>query len=222
MLTRCKAGMIIVTSRIFLRTTGAQYTLLGELAQRWAQLHGESKTWRDWKEIAEQKVDMPGAPAPRRPTTPAPNATISLAVSGPPNRPPTRPPTRVSPATSSSVYPSASGTHTIAHVPLMHDEFPDLGTGPGPKNMAQGRWGSPTGVSAVKYIALDKPSRPIGGVGLQPPPTTRFRQPTARNPLSPTMYSQDPFPSLSDHQGVKSAQGRWKNGSTATKLPDAR
>ena len=65
MLSRCRAGMVIVTNRAFLRTDG-QHTMLGSLSKYWERLYGESKTWADWKLVAEQKADMPGAPGLHR------------------------------------------------------------------------------------------------------------------------------------------------------------
>jgi len=56
-LTRCKRGMVIVTNRNFLKTS---HTLLGELAYHWETTHGQSKTWIDWRLVAEQKADLPG------------------------------------------------------------------------------------------------------------------------------------------------------------------
>jgi len=67
MLTRCRAGLVIVTSSSFLQGSGSQ-TLLGKLAQYWENLRGAENAWIDWREVAEGKADLPGAPGPRRET----------------------------------------------------------------------------------------------------------------------------------------------------------
>jgi hypothetical protein len=58
MLTRCKKGMIIVTSRGFLER-GGRYTLLGNLAAAWSY---DSQAWTTWNEVMNKAADLPGAP----------------------------------------------------------------------------------------------------------------------------------------------------------------
>lgn len=63
MLTRCRAGLVIVTSKSFLQG-GGEHTLLGKLARFWEI--SRSNAWVDWRFVAEGKVDLPGSPGPRR------------------------------------------------------------------------------------------------------------------------------------------------------------
>ena len=62
MLTRCSAGMVIVSSRAFLENNGKD-TLLGKMAQYWVSRCGREKAWVDWRAVVENKVNLPGAPA---------------------------------------------------------------------------------------------------------------------------------------------------------------
>ncbi|KAI0090549.1 AAA domain-containing protein, partial [Irpex rosettiformis] len=64
MLTRCKAGMIIVTNAYF-ASYCAERTLLGKLTAHWGDLQPHGSLWIDWRKIVEGSVDLPGAPAPR-------------------------------------------------------------------------------------------------------------------------------------------------------------
>lgn len=59
MLTRCKAGMTIVTNRAFLRNAGRP-TLVGKLAESWEKQY--SSTWTDWTAVMNGRVSLPGAP----------------------------------------------------------------------------------------------------------------------------------------------------------------
>jgi hypothetical protein len=203
MLTRCKAGLVIVTNRIFLRTTGAQYSLLGNLARHWTQRHGDSETWRDWKEIAEHKADMPGAPIPRRSNTSIINPTTSLAAPRPP------PPSRVVPATVSLVFPSASGTLKTNPIAPIINAFPDLGASGVPKNTLtiKGRWSNPAGVNAIKRVGTSIPSQPVGRAEtqVQPPLATQAKQQL----VAPTRF-QDHFPML-ENVRVEKVKSRREN-----------
>ena len=58
MLTRCKAGMVVVTNRRFLEGPGRD-TLLGGLAQRWRAYEG---AWIDALAISARTASLPGAP----------------------------------------------------------------------------------------------------------------------------------------------------------------
>ncbi|KAG5634293.1 hypothetical protein H0H81_002520, partial [Sphagnurus paluster] len=64
LLTRCKKGLVIVTSRSFL-SRGGRFTLLGALESNWTTLVGE-RAWVDWRTVSEGKVDLPGAPGHNR------------------------------------------------------------------------------------------------------------------------------------------------------------
>ncbi|KAG5734510.1 hypothetical protein E4T56_gene5962 [Termitomyces sp. T112] len=64
LLTRCKRGLVIVTSRSFIET-GGRGTLLGDLQRQWMQKRGNS-AWVDWRTISEGTADLPGAPGPNR------------------------------------------------------------------------------------------------------------------------------------------------------------
>lgn len=134
MLTRCRAGMVIVSNRKFLRTTAAQYTLLGKLAEHWEYHHGRSMTWIDWKLVAENKADMPGVLAAHRPST---TSTIN------PSSAPIASIVRSVPVTScsadirsqlpmQSVSKMVSIEHKLAAAPIenhqFQDAFPSLST----------------------------------------------------------------------------------------------
>lgn len=82
MLTRCSAGMVIVSSRAFLEHNGKD-TLLGKMAQYWVSRCGREKAWVDWRAVVENKVNLPGAPAKHAATKdivslPAPDASFGL------------------------------------------------------------------------------------------------------------------------------------------------
>ncbi|KAL6300813.1 hypothetical protein BKA93DRAFT_694435, partial [Sparassis latifolia] len=66
MFSRCKKGMVIVTNRTFLKTSG-RGTLIAKLASHWERNYGEQQTWADWTLVAEGRTHMPGilARAPR-------------------------------------------------------------------------------------------------------------------------------------------------------------
>ena len=55
MLTRCKAGMVVVTSRRFLNE-GGRDTLLGKLARRW---NGSSEAWVNAVELSGKGANLP-------------------------------------------------------------------------------------------------------------------------------------------------------------------
>jgi len=57
MLTRCRKGLIIVSSKSFLRGGGRQ-TLLGKLEQEWVTRLGDA-AWVDWRLVAERKCRLP-------------------------------------------------------------------------------------------------------------------------------------------------------------------
>ncbi|KAG5638090.1 hypothetical protein H0H81_001857 [Sphagnurus paluster] len=75
LLTRCRKGLVIVTSRSFL-SHGGSPTLLGSLEYHWTTLVGE-RAWVDWRSVSEGKVDLPGAPGPNRPREPLIGASSS-------------------------------------------------------------------------------------------------------------------------------------------------
>jgi hypothetical protein len=140
MLTRCKAGMVIVSNRVFLRT-GSQRTLLGRLAQHWVKRHGESNTWTDWRDIAEMKADMPGAPGRHRAIPPSANATITEPTSTV-TWAPIGPPASQLQGTGQKLRKSSSAK----------EEFPALGNNGPKKPVARGMWNSSAGHSAVKRV----------------------------------------------------------------------
>jgi len=56
-LTRCRKGLIIVSSKSFLRGDGGRNTLLGELEQEWVTRFGPrlgDNAWVDWRQVAER------------------------------------------------------------------------------------------------------------------------------------------------------------------------
>jgi len=66
MLTRCRAGLVVVTSKAFIKTRGGVHTLLGDLARHWQQDHGgQTDVWVDWKFVADGTANLPGSPRPK-------------------------------------------------------------------------------------------------------------------------------------------------------------
>jgi hypothetical protein len=61
MLTRCKKGMVIVSSRAFLEGTGRNI-LIGKLARFWENKAQGTSIWVDWRHVATQAAHLPGAP----------------------------------------------------------------------------------------------------------------------------------------------------------------
>lgn len=66
MLTRCQAGLVVVTSRSFLHGGGWD-TLLGRLARHWEGRRGND-AWVEWRSVANEQVDLPGAPGRKKVT----------------------------------------------------------------------------------------------------------------------------------------------------------
>lgn len=58
MLTRCRRGLVVVSSKAFLKSTGAS-TLIGRLAQYCEKPPGKN-TWVDWKAVSQNTCDLPG------------------------------------------------------------------------------------------------------------------------------------------------------------------
>jgi hypothetical protein len=207
MLTRCRAAMIVVTNRVFLRTTGAQYTLLGGLARYWAKHHGESKTWTDWKDVVEQRANMPGvlsahrivAPPSAQAVIPPPIPNLPNAIRSPASQPPwTGQPTRTG-------TPLSQSSHA-------NDDFPALGHNGDDKHVARGGWNSPTGVSAIKRF-----TKSAGSSSLSSGHPNRRLQSSSAASKGSEQQSHDHFPSLGDHQSGKRLQGRWRDGSSVAK-----
>ncbi|KIM34855.1 hypothetical protein M413DRAFT_434968 [Hebeloma cylindrosporum] len=92
LLTRCRKGLIIVTSRGFL-SSGGHGTLLGRLARYWESIH-KGFEWIDWRDIANGTANLPGAPshprsaAPRMVPFSVPGASYSVAYPTDPLWPP--------------------------------------------------------------------------------------------------------------------------------------
>ena len=59
LLTRCRQGLVIVSSRLFLDKGSGSNTLLGRLLAYW-QSNYPRKTWIDWRSVAAATVDLPG------------------------------------------------------------------------------------------------------------------------------------------------------------------
>ena len=60
LLTRCRKGLVIVSSRSFLEHCGGSRTLLGDLVNYWRNQCGVDP-WVDWRSIANSTADLPGA-----------------------------------------------------------------------------------------------------------------------------------------------------------------
>jgi hypothetical protein len=197
--------MIVVTNRVFLRTTGAQFTTLGNLAQYWAKHHGESKTWTDWKDVVEQKANMPGVLGPRRviPKPPPPlNAPLVLPNIMNAPRPkaaiglrlPTSQPgvTVLNPETSSNTK----------------EDFPALGVNEGSKTATRGRWNNTAGIDAVKRVTVTPVPKSSTQSLCSGSVIRALRSPAA----SANRPDYNPFPPLSADLGAKKSQR--KHGSS--------
>lgn len=209
-----------MTNRTFLKTTGARYTLLGALSQHWLQCHGKSNTWKDWKEISEKTVDMPGVRSVRRQTISAITGSTTMCLSpiiqtgsikqstqGPPNYPS---PAKLSP------HNAGSCEQTI-------NEFPSLLPVNHPKKITQGCWNNPARVSVAKVV---KPNSQIHATRKYNPQDSYAFQPTNRTQILPAVARcpsltetsrQNAFPSLVGLNPVKKLQGSWMHGSNAVK-----
>ena len=63
MLTRCRRGLVIVSSQAFLGPGGkGSDTLLGKLVQHWKTKYNQ--TWVDWNSVLNASVDLPGVIRP--------------------------------------------------------------------------------------------------------------------------------------------------------------
>jgi len=65
LLTRCRRGLVIVSSRLFLDTGSGSNTLLGRLLAYW-QSNYPRQTWIDWRSVSAAAVDLPGAVSKKR------------------------------------------------------------------------------------------------------------------------------------------------------------
>ncbi|KAJ3754786.1 hypothetical protein EV361DRAFT_778999, partial [Lentinula raphanica] len=59
MLTRCRRGMVVVSSKSFLQRI-AQKTLVGQLAAYWTAQEGVN-AWVNTQDVMNSRVDLPGA-----------------------------------------------------------------------------------------------------------------------------------------------------------------
>jgi AAA domain len=69
MLTRCRAGLVIVTNKLFLDSeTGGRHTLLGRLARHWEYYRRDQTvtSWISRRLVAEGAADLPGSLGSRR------------------------------------------------------------------------------------------------------------------------------------------------------------
>lgn len=82
MLTRCQAGMVIVTNRQFLFTGSGRGTLLGMMAQHWERRLGRTQSWTTPSLISNQAIDLPGAQGEITESH-SPRVSIPLATSVP-------------------------------------------------------------------------------------------------------------------------------------------
>ena len=78
LLTRCRKGLVIVTSQGFLASGGRQ-TLLGLLLRHWQSAHS-AVNWIDWRDIAGGTANLPGAPSRSRR---AADRMVPFSVPGP-------------------------------------------------------------------------------------------------------------------------------------------
>ena len=67
-LTRCKKGMVVVTSKNFLQKAGDR-TLLGRLCRAWSQQRGAA-CWIDRTAMLNNNAALPGLPGPSPPPPP--------------------------------------------------------------------------------------------------------------------------------------------------------
>jgi hypothetical protein len=79
MLTRAKMGMVIVSSKAFLRGAGRS-TLVGELAMDWELRARGVECWVTWRAVSDGKAVLPGIGATYNvlPPTSSSNYTVGL------------------------------------------------------------------------------------------------------------------------------------------------
>ncbi|KAI0697440.1 AAA domain-containing protein, partial [Cytidiella melzeri] len=100
MLTRCRAGMIIV-SNAFFASSRAEHTLFGKLAAYWEDVKPHDTIWIDWRRVLERTVDLPGAAGQQALL----RTSRSLHASTSPSR------------TQITVKPGTSSLSTVPHLP---------------------------------------------------------------------------------------------------------
>lgn len=223
MLTRCKAGMIIVSNQGFLMFGGAQHTLLGHLSQHWL---GAGRSWIDWREVAEGKATMPGVPVHACKPQVIPTQTelqtspslrsssqdwiqremVEGKVTVPGVTAPAHKPQTISTGTKPQTSPSR-----VARPGYIKEQPITIRGGPAPRDVsgsavALGVWGNSSGVKAVKQIAST--ARGYDEIPARPP-VSEHRQSLKAG--APEMKEQ--FPALSIRQVEKPVRGKWKKGS---------
>ena len=77
-LTRCRKGMVVVTSKGFLQNAGKSM-LLGKLCHSWTQ-HRGATSWIDWKAMLNNAIGLPGLPSSRSQPPPPPQLSVPTRV----------------------------------------------------------------------------------------------------------------------------------------------
>lgn len=80
LLTRCRKGMIIVSSSRFIAELGGVKTVLGKMHKHWKSAY--NATWVDWRHVSSGVAGLPGGLGPKRtaaiqvtPSNPSPKTT---------------------------------------------------------------------------------------------------------------------------------------------------
>lgn len=81
MLTRCQLGMVIVTNRQFLFTSGGQNTLLGLMASHWEGSLGRARAWTSPPVISDHAINLPGVLGKVTASLPPPVSIPAMASS---------------------------------------------------------------------------------------------------------------------------------------------
>ncbi len=142
MLTRCRAGMVIVSNRSFVSGRG-RHTLLGKLVKHWMSLHPRNFVWIDWRRVTEGSVGLPGVPAPH-PTRLGAVSNATHSHTGQPSRPsPQQVPVLSQPPSEQMAQLSLRSSTTPGPGPVYASDLPELSNSAAPSDQPQSQ-----GVSA--------------------------------------------------------------------------
>ncbi|OCH91055.1 hypothetical protein OBBRIDRAFT_551636 [Obba rivulosa] len=201
MLTRCKRGMIVVTSQQFLRTAGVNI-LLGKLAQHWVSQIGTVATWTDSRLIINREADMPGVPGKPAFASPPNSLGRVASIASSPCLTAAQLYSRTPPAAVVAQDRPESPSRTV------DDDFPRL---PTPRAVIGGS-GRTVSRNLVNAQITPSMARLTVQKSMAEPPQVC---------VSPVIRGPTAFPALSG-AGGRQLQGRWRSQSDSVKSWRAR
>ncbi|CCM06043.1 uncharacterized protein FIBRA_08289 [Fibroporia radiculosa] len=152
MLTRCTAGMVIVTNRQFFNN-GGRDTLLGKLAEYWVGIRGREATWTSPMLIAGRTAKLPKF---RTGTVPISTAAPKLPVTAL-----AQPKTSIPPTLSMQKLSINSSDTSVVRYHTPQGAFPPLPGASSRSSGSSGKWFSRRGRGSVLPAAIG-PSCPRG------------------------------------------------------------